>query len=808
MNAVIITLGTAIVLALVAALIGPMVVDWTAYRSTIEANAERLLGTEVDVRGDIEFRLLPSPRARLTDVRLGAAEQPILSAAAVELDVGLTPLLSRQLQVLDLRLESPVARIGINADGAVALPSLAIDNRIASYFDRSDVTVDSIAITGGRLDIVDRRTGRSSSVAGVDLTGNARSLRGPFSASGTAEIAGARTSLTVAGGALAEGVLPLSLRMTPAGADISFTFDGQLSGGFDAPALTGEAGIASAAAPTWSVRGALTADTEQVSLTRALVRYGVEPAQMELVLAATYALTLDEPVTLALEARQIDLDRLARSLGVTTQTDEGEPAAAAPRAITDALARHFAPLTALPQRAQSAQLPILAELDVGTIVVGGAIVRDASAGFAADARGVRLDRFEALFPGETGVTGSGRIADGFSGDLRISASQPAAFARWWSGEAFPGGAMAPAIVEGDFSIREGTFDAQRVSIRVGSTSADGRITYRNANPRPVLDIALSATQLDAADFVDVAALMSATGEGDVALPDILIDMSVAQMLVGDIAGSAVNLDGSFRDGTLTVDAFIADDIAGARVFASGTIGDLLGEPVGVIDGTLALDDGAQFAAALGTLMPAGPVAERVGRAVAAAAPAELTITVTGEPSAGSRNLAISVNGTLSGTNVDLVAAGSPGAQFLTAPASVLMEAENPDAGRLLSQLGLTVAASETAGALAADLSGTLGEGLEGSLRLEGLGAETAFEGRIATVDGRVLPEGALTLNVESLSGLSQALAVPLPPLGPVAISAEVSPRDGALQLQNVDATVAGERVTGVLAFGEDGLSGD
>ena len=65
-------LAIAIILALVAALVGPLLIDWGGYRSVFEAEASHLIGVDVRVTGAIDARLLPSPQLMLHDIEIGA----------------------------------------------------------------------------------------------------------------------------------------------------------------------------------------------------------------------------------------------------------------------------------------------------------------------------------------------------------------------------------------------------------------------------------------------------------------------------------------------------------------------------------------------------------------------------------------------------------------------------------------------------------------------------------------------------------------------------------------------------------------
>ena len=59
MQTTLLALAIAIILALVAALVGPHQLDWGRHRTLFEAEASRLIGVNVRVTGDIDARLLP-----------------------------------------------------------------------------------------------------------------------------------------------------------------------------------------------------------------------------------------------------------------------------------------------------------------------------------------------------------------------------------------------------------------------------------------------------------------------------------------------------------------------------------------------------------------------------------------------------------------------------------------------------------------------------------------------------------------------------------------------------------------------------
>src|SRR5512147_3207865 len=70
-------LAIAIILALLAALVGPLLIDWGGHRSLFEAEASRLIGVEVRVTGAIDARLLPSPQIMLHEIEVGSGSDKI-----------------------------------------------------------------------------------------------------------------------------------------------------------------------------------------------------------------------------------------------------------------------------------------------------------------------------------------------------------------------------------------------------------------------------------------------------------------------------------------------------------------------------------------------------------------------------------------------------------------------------------------------------------------------------------------------------------------------------------------------------------
>lgn len=810
MNWIVISIGTALVLALFTALLGPFFVDWTAYRGTIEANAERFLGTSVTIGGEAELRLLPNPRIRLTDVRLGGADNPIMTARAVELDVELTPLLRREFHVSELRVEGPVATVTLEEDGTLALPDITIDRRFASIFDVESVRVANIGLSAGELHIRDRRSGGDAAFTDIALTGDVRTLRGPFSAAGTLRIGGVEQRVQIGGGRLEAGTMPVSLRLVPEGSDLSLGFEGAVVPRPDALAMRGKLTMVSTGRPAWSLRGDLRANPSSVTLSRGTARYGAGDAAIELVAEGRYGIADGEPLSLALAARQLDLDRLDRALRAEAGVVDAPGLASAarpPRDWLDALAAYLSPALAAMGGRGGLDLPVATELDIGMVVAGGALIRDVSAAFASTGDGVRLERAEALLPGDTTVELTGRIGDGFVGNVSVSASQPSVLGRWWTGETVAGGTMNPVFAEADIEAAADAVAVRRLSLRIGQSSASGQANYQaRGADRAQLDVALNARRLALADLADAWAVLGAAGWQPAALPDVRIDLGADEVLFGGTAGAALSLDADFRDGMLTIDALSAQDIAGVKLFASGAIGDLFGAPVGAIEGTLAIEDGERLAAALGGVEGDSAVVAQLAAAAPALAPADARFRLSGGTGSDVDGLSLAVSGTAADTSLEIDAALTPGPNWREEPARLSVSARNADAARLLGQLGLDVTGTQPEGTVELAFAGTPAEGMDGSANFDLLGIEGRFAGALRVAEG-VAPTGTLSLEAQSLAPLGTALALDLPALAPLILSGKLDDGANGLRLDEIEGSAAGTALSGALASDGTGVAG-
>ena len=123
MQTTLLGLSVAIILALVAALVGPHFVDWTNYRATFEGEATRLAGVPVRINGAIDVRLLPTPTLTLANIEAGDMAAPLLSARELHAELSLGSLVRGEFRASDMRVVAPDIKLALGADGRLTWPS-------------------------------------------------------------------------------------------------------------------------------------------------------------------------------------------------------------------------------------------------------------------------------------------------------------------------------------------------------------------------------------------------------------------------------------------------------------------------------------------------------------------------------------------------------------------------------------------------------------------------------------------------------------------------------------------------------------
>ena len=818
MNWLIISVGTALVAALMAALIGPCVIDWTTYRTTFEAQASRVLGAEVSVDGELDIRFLPRPHMRLTDVAVGDPANPLMQASAVEFDIDLAPLLSRDIRVLDLTLTDAVVFARLDREGAlrVAAPTQTVGE--AAFFNWSAAELEQLTLDNGSLILVDERSGTEHQVSNIQMIASAQSLSGPFSAQGTLRVSGVDASVRLSAGAVdTDKRMALSVDFAPAQLPMTANFDGTVLADPQQLSLTGGVIIRGTGPIPWSLTAETAGDSETLLFPELTFAYGSDEPGLELTGSARYALTGTDPFELDLGTRQINLDRLLASLSVPNP--DGTPAVPpSPRDSVAILSEYLAPVAGAFAGEHLFSAPLVLRLDVEMAVLGGALIRPLVLTARSENEVVTFENLEMVLPGDVSLQMTGEITTDqggpeLYGSLVMTAQQPGIFTRWFTGapgQPLPSDTM---IVEADAILSSGRYLFPDISMRFGDSAARGELGFISGSRRGErgdVDVSLTAPKVDAADVQRLIALAGQFTSGRPAdLPDVQLALDVSRLRVGELDGASLLMSGLFREDTLMLNTLELSALAGASIRAQGTLGAIFDAPAGTLDAAVSIPDGAPLAVALRRLAPESPAARAIAARLPDLAPANLSVQLSGA-SDGSRedSLRVSVDGDLSGTALSLSASGAMlDPDWARQPLSLQLDAAHEDGYQMLAQLGLSPPSSGTERAeLSLSLDGTLANGAPLSASAQAFGGSGGFDG-VAQFDNGWSVDGAARWDVPSLAKLLPSLGLPELASGPTTGATDLSLAADSVTMRGVRGTFDNVTYAGDVTLDDDGVSG-
>ena len=173
MQTTLLGLAIALILALLAALIGPFFVNWNDHRAFFEAEASRLVGLKVQVAGDIDAGILPFPLVRLAGIAVGPeGEASRLTARSLHIEFGLGALMRGEFRAVEMRLVGPTLSLGLDRDGRIDWPAIALD--------ADALLIERLRIEDGRATLSDAASHSRLVLDQVQFEGEVRSFAGPI----------------------------------------------------------------------------------------------------------------------------------------------------------------------------------------------------------------------------------------------------------------------------------------------------------------------------------------------------------------------------------------------------------------------------------------------------------------------------------------------------------------------------------------------------------------------------------------------------------------------------------------------------
>lgn len=796
---------------LVSALVIPWFVDWNAFRSTFEREAEKILGQPVTVAGTADASLLPMPSLVFTDVRVGGTpEQPMMQVERFAVRVELIPLISGTFKVVDMAITRPRLQVTVDGEGT---PDWLRRSEASKALDPDAVTLERVDIQDGSIDYRDARTGRSVALTGINAAVDARSLLGPWKIEGGLVADGVPSTFRVATGRRdADGSIRVKVEANPASLPVAVSAEGPLaldaagltwSGGFSLTHVADDVEGAARRSPDWRASGSFELRPEQLKLPAITLSLGPEDRPYSLTGTSTVDLGKAMRFDAVLKARQLDLDR---SIG----KGPNEPANVdmAARAVVAGLAE--LPVPAIPGRIG---------FDIPGIVIGGSVIQNLRFDAVTAEHGWGIEELGADLPGKTRLAADGVLAtepvSSFDGAVRLTSEQPAVFATWWRGNrtgARP--QLQPFDMSGQLHLAPGSVNISGMAARTRDSNVRGSIGWQQAvdDDRRDLSVDLKANRLDFDQLIALGELFAgqSLSDADSIADAFQVKISTGELEVGDTRLEQVTADGSFADGVLVANKLSIGDLAGATITASGRVADLTGAPGGQISASIEASDLTGTARLVDRLWPGSELSGWFKATAPQLGPAKLATVINARASDGVTHANLTLNGTAGGTAIDtaLGFVGTP-AGWRDGRLKLSAAIENGDAGQLLRQLGYDALSFDQPGRARLEMEGegTLAEGAAATLKGDFAGVAYTADGKfgvdvagLPTYEGSVTAHGAdaapaLSLAGLALPGIQDAL--------PIEATSSLDVKDGVATLFFRDARLGEVQASGSIDLGRE-----
>jgi AsmA family/AsmA-like C-terminal region len=783
-------LAIAIILALVAALVAPFVVDWNHYRTAFENEASRLTGLNVRVTGTIDARILPTPRIKLRNVEIGeAGHEPRLRAGSLDLEVRLGPLIRGEVQATEARLVTPQIDLALDSSGAIDWP---VPTRT---WRADDLSISRLRIEDGSIVLTDAASGSRLTLQKLSFDGDIRSLLGPFRGEGTFVAGDEPYSYRISGGhGDADTGFKIRLGVNPSNHPLTTDVDGTLTVDHGVPQFDGTIALARPVGTAlssgqrvmndpWHAGGAIRATPAAASLQDVTFQYG--PDERAVVFTGKADLTFGAHPYFdgEIAALEVDVDRALAEPDLTHQ-----PPLLVAKGFVDAFVASVKP-----------PLPGKFAVSIAGLTVGGTNVQSLHGVARFDATGWSLDGFELRAPGLTQVSLSGHVGQSgrglaFTGPGALDSADADTLLAWLSGRGDTASAGVRTLrARGDVTIAGDRLAVDGLDATLDQDNVQGRVAYTwpttwPASDRPaIVEADLHATKLDLDALAAFA--KSAADENGFAPPrQGSLALDIGKATLAGIDARAVKAQIKFDSGALQIEHLSVGELGGAALDISGRIDELSSQPRGRVTVDLNAGTLADLSRVLGQFAP--QTADVLRRAADRLAPAKLHGTLTVERAATSGSTArLDLNGQLGLMRVALngVATGEP-AKLGEANVHVDSRLDADDGTALATLFGLdrVVAVDQLPGRVTLSAVGPL----NGELRVDGEASASGFTAAVrgaVRLNGKEAPAGTFQVlaTAADLGPLQQAMTGQPGNAVPISARAAVSIAGSALSFTQI-----------------------
>ena len=756
-NRIYIAAGILVILIMLSAFILPRFWPWDEYKPNLEAMASEALGVQVSIPGTLDFTLLPQPRLSIGQVDIGGAGGQIGTVGGIEAEFSLMDFLRDRFTVTRLRVIEPRLSLTVDEDGVLDMPF-----DLPETVSASNISVADAELSGGRVQIYDRRSEQALVLDDVFGVMEAEGVRGPFAFRGSASYSGTRYALDIATSALnAEDTARITATARPGGGGFSVRTDGVLATGAQ-PSFSGDF-IYRQPPPVM-----LGAEQDNGDPRGDLVFQSSVTAGLGQVLFSDFVLLPDENLvaTRFTGNGAVELGRVPR-FDVSV---EGGVVTLIPPDLTRTAPAGPYGLVALLEGLPSPPIPPLPgdiTLSVTELGLQGVRLREFSLDASVESGAWTIDALTATLPGTTRLSLDGTLGQAagwpvFDGRLALDSQALDALAALWT---------RPPEGNPLFG-QSGRLEA---GLRLGVETLalqDGALTLGGAEHSFALNAQLGeqrtltvSARLGALDRAGSNALLALLPRGDgvgrllETFPRGSFSASAEAAVVDGLTLSSGAASGRWTPQGVVFDTLSVADYGGLSLEGQASLLGTAEAPQVAFTGELGL---ARAAPVLTRLQGAGGGGATLARLLAGHLPAELSVALPAPEQAGGAQR-LDVEGTAGVLDVTLSADLDAGlARAGEAPVRFDLSASADSADPIFAQFGMAPLIAGIDGALlTVSGRGTPGRSLDTEIRVEGGGESIAFAGSLLLDDpGAVRGQGQASFQLADMGAVMDLAGAP------------------------------------------------
>ena len=553
-------IASIVIVILAAAVAAPPLIGWQDHRDTVDSLISRASGTEAKTEGEIEIRLLPTPRIRLDHLRLGGKtpDSPTLAADLVWAELALTPLLRGEVRFLETRVGRADINVSISPDGGWRLPpDLLTGNARGREWAIESLKIGQLLVTTQMPS-----TGRTDQVYAENVFIEGQKLIGPWRVDGstggvpfrliTGELAPDKSiQVKLAGGGDNHPRFDIDAKISlTGGEDGALNMSGKAKVLFGPPAQVAAAGIPIP----------ITMDAEFKASDGAIV---LDPVSLEageggasLRMAGTGSVQIAEPrVSLKLDGRRLDADSFILSAN-------GQDFKSRFREWS------------VPKFA----VPVDLDLKIDSIGLGQEDLSNAIARLSFDSGQFKVGLFEFTAPGETRVAMEGKAGlgarGGTEGKIALASKASDRFARYLERLNLRSPFLRvldgrPFEMSSDVAFVSPVVSFNHMRVKTGDAVLSGNVRYTapEAAERAKLEAQVAIQNLNLDQLPRVSSVFEATQNMDVGFILDARGVSAGNGPANGRIGARILSDGP----ALLVESLDIVNLAGANAKVSGRI---------------------------------------------------------------------------------------------------------------------------------------------------------------------------------------------------------------------------------------------